>query len=528
MLEYPNLFPIVLQSPRLALTFCSLFKSFYLMKRSARAMDSTPIPMGKTFDMAIKWEHEAPVPHNPGYDTPPHSATFTSNSWGSPPAESWDETIADYMTIPASPTRVCKMPSSPLSVPMGNRHASLRMLDASISPAYLAVSSGEGDFNYMAQHSINSYNQWLTPLSSPCSHAEEHAQSYVDVKPNLVDSEWCTVRSMSTSGQSSTTLSLDDALFLQHSSSPCSTGFETTWNFTTHSSSFNTNGCQFPVDQSSFNTSVGLPEVPVIPSHVNPTIPLFNNLEPLSTSVSSLTVADPEPHNDLHSFSEASSSPSTADRKLRPQARRNRVLRKGQRTRTTSSQTSVTRRNAVVIKDGAYIMPGSRGTGSHVTLEPLGEGRYFNPSYPGLIYKCSVPNCTAAFKRREHLTRHELKHSGKCRYACPLLERTKAGEIIPCHKRTSRHDNLMDHMSKHCRSWLVKLYPDAGLTTRSYAVSLEEAERLIVEDECGIEPEQGQLKAVEVKLQQLSSRLKKDFPEAPGEMLTFPMLRGRL
>ena len=91
--------------------------------------------------------------------------------------------------------------------------------------------------------------------------------------------------------------------------------------------------------------------------------------------------------------------------------------------------------------------------------------------------------------------------------------------------KCSRHDNLMDHISTHCRAWLAKIHPDSGKTARRFEVSLEDAERMIVEDQCD-DLDDDALREVKIKLKQLTRRLKKSFPDVPDDELVFPMLRN--
>lgn len=58
-------------------------------------------------------------------------------------------------------------------------------------------------------------------------------------------------------------------------------------------------------------------------------------------------------------------------------------------------------------------------------------------------YKCLWPECKAAFQRREHLKRHEKKHTGEKPFHCPYVD--------VCNRAFSRSDNMNTHCKTHLK-----------------------------------------------------------------------------
>jgi len=57
-------------------------------------------------------------------------------------------------------------------------------------------------------------------------------------------------------------------------------------------------------------------------------------------------------------------------------------------------------------------------------------------------FKCTYNKCPGAFKRPEHLRRHEKIHTGEKPYMC---------DVTVCRRRFSRSDNLKDHRRRHTK-----------------------------------------------------------------------------
>ncbi|GAA5870560.1 hypothetical protein JCM3774_003708 [Rhodotorula dairenensis] len=73
-------------------------------------------------------------------------------------------------------------------------------------------------------------------------------------------------------------------------------------------------------------------------------------------------------------------------------------------------------------------------------------------------HKCEHPDCGRAFKRAEHLRRHERVHTQERPFECPAYA---------CGMRFSRHDNLLQHQKTHFKN---------GKTRRAVAARLAQAE----------------------------------------------------
>jgi len=55
-------------------------------------------------------------------------------------------------------------------------------------------------------------------------------------------------------------------------------------------------------------------------------------------------------------------------------------------------------------------------------------------------FKCTYNKCPGAFRRQEHLRRHEKIHTGEKPYMC---------DVTVCRRRFSRSDNLKEHLRRH-------------------------------------------------------------------------------
>ncbi|KAF8419342.1 hypothetical protein EV426DRAFT_553606, partial [Tirmania nivea] len=61
-------------------------------------------------------------------------------------------------------------------------------------------------------------------------------------------------------------------------------------------------------------------------------------------------------------------------------------------------------------------------------------------SSKGKRFKCTYNKCLGAFRRQEHLRRHEKIHTGEKPYTC---------DVTVCRRRFSRSDNLKEHLQRH-------------------------------------------------------------------------------
>ncbi|KAF8435527.1 hypothetical protein BGX38DRAFT_1066609, partial [Terfezia claveryi] len=55
-------------------------------------------------------------------------------------------------------------------------------------------------------------------------------------------------------------------------------------------------------------------------------------------------------------------------------------------------------------------------------------------------FRCTYNKCPGAFRRQEHLRRHEKIHTGEKPYIC---------DVTICRRRFSRSDNLKEHLRRH-------------------------------------------------------------------------------
>ncbi|GAM86401.1 hypothetical protein ANO11243_044150 [Dothideomycetidae sp. 11243] len=500
------------------------------MTRFARAMDSTPIPSGESYHLALKWAVDSPPGCSSASEATQIPATVGGQTWSSPPVSM--SGMADYMGLsPPSLTPVAEVFSG-LAITKDPGLGNLGVSGSELQPIHM-IGTDNGHLTLMDQP-LHNFDSWQAPWSSPSGLLETDQQDYFNVKNDVNLAPW-TLNSPPFRMRQSSTLSLAESSVSFSSSCLSSSDGQSSWGLMTPSEPANgSNVPMFDFEGSPFDSGAGLPAVPVVPSQIQQATDWLNDSSSLPALVGREMSMSQQPEQEMFTHESSfvlSSSPTHVvtkaprGRARRSQTRNNRSRRP---TRTAGSRTT---RNAVTVRNGAYVMSDPRGD-NDVPIVNHGNGRWTTPQPRHDLHYCDVSDdetrCTASFKRKEHLTRHALKHSGLCKWPCPLEEQPRSSRYAtPCKKRCSRHDNLMDHVSKHCRAWLAKEYPDYGLKTRSHPVSVERAEQLIIEDQCGQggDLDEDQLRAVKVKLWQLVGRLRKDFPYVPDEVLLFPLLR---
>lgn len=465
-------------------------------------MTRAPIDMGQHTRTQIKRE-EDPSYSASAYNTPQRSSLPSSRFVDGPLTTTWDPALLEFVTTTNPPTPFVQ--PSTIATPFGQNNAASRFLNASHNVDH--------PYDFLDQP-ISGTGIWRTPLSTPWHIMDDFAQGYI-TDQDLAEIEWQTTVS---SAETASALSFTDSFFTQPSSSPETVEPDSPWLMTPAPTTSEAISSPMAYNNSPLVTRQDLPGALIVPAEMDINNSLFDRIEMQQFTP---TVANAQLPLRLSEASKPTAAPQKSSRDtgraVAPKRTRRVQQNRGRKTAARSPN----------LRQAASIRNITLGT---ITPDFEDELEWLDSSGRSILHYCSMKDnqgqCTASFKRREHLRRHELKHTGAQGWRCPLLEFSrKLGRPIPCRKACSRHDNYMDHVSKHCRAWLTQLFPARQLRTRSYAVSIADAEALIVESECGPDPGEEQLRRVQVMLWQLVGRLKKDFPNVPDEILLFPMLR---
>ena len=85
----------------------------------------------------------------------------------------------------------------------------------------------------------------------------------------------------------------------------------------------------------------------------------------------------------------------------------------------------------------------------------LSDGDHCDSHKKAVQFLCTFPGCGRAFKRSEHLKRHNLMHTGERPFLCEV-----------CQKRFSRSDNFNQHLKTHTRRGPNRRHSTGGLSSR--------------------------------------------------------------